>query len=472
MNASTTNFTTSGVFHVGTSTNPLIFANVSSSNVGIGTSTAGSKLDVYSAVSSTSTDVFRIISDVTSIGNTVFKIKANGDVFTDGATTIGTPADVAENYPVQVGENLPSGTVVALGTTTQEWSYDNGETASSTFMMTAIRRATGGDEALGVISTRPGILLGGNTINGAPVALSGRIPVLVTNENGTIVQGDTLVISTSTPGYAMKQTNGGYSIGRAISDMATSTNATTSIILMVVENKYKPVSISSLSGLALVASTTDLLASVSASSSLTSNIYHLTSVYDYIVEKLKRSNTIVTEYLALSMKAVTGYFDTLFAKEIYTDKMCVKKSDGTNICLTGDEVETMMNNSQLPLLAPPSNGGGGTPLEDSTALDGSGGIVGGTTPPSGTGTSTGSGTGTGTGSGTSTTTPSTPPPTSTPTPTTSTSTPPTPTPTAETTPTPTTEPTSEPTPTPEPTPEPTPSPDPTLATTPEPTPAP
>ena len=48
------------------------------------------------------------------------------------------------------------------------------------------------------------------------------------------------------------------------------------------------------------------------------------------------------------MKAVRGYFDTLFAKEIYTEKVCIKKSNGTNVCLTGENVESMLeaNHSQ------------------------------------------------------------------------------------------------------------------------------
>jgi len=42
-------------------------------------------------------------------------------------------------------------------------------------------------------------------INAACLALTGRVPVKVTNENGPIVPGD-LLTSSSTPGYAMKWT--------------------------------------------------------------------------------------------------------------------------------------------------------------------------------------------------------------------------------------------------------------------------
>ena len=286
--------------------------------------------------------MFRILSDVTSSGNVVFKIKANGDVFTDGATTIGSPADLAENYPTN--EPLPAGTVVAFSTTTEEWNLNNSEDSSQAFQMSTVRKARKGDEALGVISTRPGILLGGNTKNGTPVAFSGRVPVLVTNENGVVMQGDYLTISTSTEGYAMKATDSGYSIGRAISD-ASSTLATTSV-LMVVENRHRSLTLSSIEGLSVLASSSEVFARPAR------------SMYDTLVDKIVHGNTVVTEYFALSMKAVSGYFDKLFAKEIYTDKVCIKKSNGVDVCLDGDQVESMLNSTNIPLMTPPPIGGG------------------------------------------------------------------------------------------------------------------
>jgi hypothetical protein len=57
------------------------------------------------------------------------------------------------------------------------------------------------------------------------------------------------------------------------------------------------------------------------------------------------------------MSAVVGYFDTVFAREVYADKLCVKKSDGGIVCLTGDEVESVFNATQIPLLDPSSSGG-------------------------------------------------------------------------------------------------------------------
>lgn len=81
---------------------------------------------------------------------------------------------------------------------------------------------------IGVYSTSPGLLVGGQTILGGgsnlgdnkiPVALSGRVPVKVSDENGPIQAGDYLT-SSSTPGVAMKATKVGPVIGQALESFA------------------------------------------------------------------------------------------------------------------------------------------------------------------------------------------------------------------------------------------------------------
>ena len=57
----------------------------------------------------------------------------------------------------------------------------------------------------GVVSTAPGVVLGGSLVGSekALLALSGIVPVKVTNEGGPIQPGD-LLVSSSTPGHAMR----------------------------------------------------------------------------------------------------------------------------------------------------------------------------------------------------------------------------------------------------------------------------
>lgn len=89
----------------------------------------------------------------------------------------------------------------------------------------SIDRATKGSKTpvLGVVSTKPGLTLGfdDESLNqgetGYPLALSGRVPVILSTENGPIKRGDQLMLS-SLPGVAMKATSTGVTIGIALED--------------------------------------------------------------------------------------------------------------------------------------------------------------------------------------------------------------------------------------------------------------
>jgi hypothetical protein len=154
----------------------------------------------------------------------------------------------------------------------------------------------------------------------------------------------------------MKATENGFMIGRAISNADESATSTT--VLMVVENKQKSLTLSGIDGVAALASSTFATAGTS-------------TVATTLSEKLARGGSVVAEYVSMKMSAVVGYFDTLFAKKIYTNTLCVKKSDGTDVCLTGDQVESMMNASQIPLMNPSaSNNQGGASGGSSLPTDG------------------------------------------------------------------------------------------------------
>ena len=217
--SSTTMSGQSSMFFVGTST-PL-FTVLANSNIGIGTSTPASKLDIWSTTSSSDVMMFRIGNNVTSTNNIKFSIDSDGDLKTDGSTTITNSADVAESYSAV--EALDAGMVVAFATSTVSWSAEYGSDialASSTdvYEIAGVRKAVSEHEAVGIVSTRPGLHLGSNIANGVPVALAGRVPVKVTMENGEVKKGDYLTVSKTMPGYAMKLTGEGKAIARAISD--------------------------------------------------------------------------------------------------------------------------------------------------------------------------------------------------------------------------------------------------------------
>ncbi len=123
----------------------------------------------------------------------------SGTLYTEGAAL--QTFDLAELY--ESTEALAAGDVVSVDTGSARKIVKSTEAYQNTTM--------------GVISTAPGITLGGWSAgpNQYPVALAGRVPVKVSDENGPIAIGDILT-SSSTTGVAMKATRPGQKIGVAL----------------------------------------------------------------------------------------------------------------------------------------------------------------------------------------------------------------------------------------------------------------
>jgi hypothetical protein len=80
----------------------------------------------------------------------------------------------------------------------------------------------------------------------------------------------------------------------------------------------------------------------------------------------------VTNFVAVHVTAAYGTFGKLFADEVTTDKLCVRKADGSKVCFTGEELEeaiggtTIGGGSETPVIDGESNqpvGGGDVPVE-------------------------------------------------------------------------------------------------------------
>ncbi|MDO8499227.1 MAG: hypothetical protein Q7S66_01035, partial [bacterium] len=112
-------------------------------------------------------------------------------------------------YPLRAGDETPQpGSLVITA--------DN-SLATSTIAVTLSNRAYQ-NNIVGVVTENPHIAMGGGQ-GDVPVAVSGRVSVLVTDENGPIKSGDYLVASTK-PGYAMKAIKAGQTIGQALTDFS------------------------------------------------------------------------------------------------------------------------------------------------------------------------------------------------------------------------------------------------------------
>ncbi|MBP7060948.1 MAG: hypothetical protein KBA91_03155, partial [Candidatus Moranbacteria bacterium] len=163
----------------------------------------GSMAHMYSR-----TEDVRLGQGLDYLANQLFNIR--GEIIQDGILNTGSlgsevgftgGADLAENYYSDAP--LEAGTVVALNKSRSVYvDPTNGSYQQDT---------------LGVVATSPGIVLGDPMNNGYPIALVGRVPVKVTNENGQIYAGDRLT-SASRSGFAMRAVQSGRVLGTTLAD--------------------------------------------------------------------------------------------------------------------------------------------------------------------------------------------------------------------------------------------------------------
>ncbi len=97
---------------------------------------------------------------------------------------------------------------------------------------------------IGVVSTAPHLTMGAEYEgeDAVRMAIAGRVPVKVSGENGPIDIGDRLTSASSTPGYAMKATKDGHTIGVALEPFSISSATATSSILVFLDLGYADIS--------------------------------------------------------------------------------------------------------------------------------------------------------------------------------------------------------------------------------------
>lgn len=201
-----------------------------------GTGSFGISLNDFESSEITEDNLFAVVGGTVAFGatssngyqvfinagaSTTAGLGVEGYIVATGYITGSTTLDLAEKYSIeQTCQNdfscPEAGDLVCI---------DENSTKET------VKKCVGADneKLIGAVSTKPGFVLGGfNEINQRSIALSGRVPVKVTDENGAIKIGDRLAISKTIPGYAKKADNNDtQTIGLA---MDSNSNSTSTIV--------------------------------------------------------------------------------------------------------------------------------------------------------------------------------------------------------------------------------------------------
>jgi len=211
----------------------LLFTDASADAIGIGTNSPASnmKLDVAGRVQinlgGTQTAVALCGSHSAASGASVSDVEI--------VDCTGTPAaDYMEMYPVE--ESADKGTVVAVGSSNV--TTKDGDTIKQLVRSTKAYQ----NSVIGIVSDKSKAgdfnSIGYNIEdkdNPQPIALAGRVPVKVANTSEEILAGDFITSSNET-GKAMKATNAGQVIGKALESW--SPNSGKSTVMVFVQNSY------------------------------------------------------------------------------------------------------------------------------------------------------------------------------------------------------------------------------------------
>ena len=305
---------------------------------------------------------------------------AGGMVITIYATSSPNAAgnDYAEMFPVS-NPGITAGDIVAV---------DAGQPGS-------LKLANARDSAplAGIIATNPGQVLGDiNATGERPVALSGRVPAKVNLEGGPIQIGDRIAPS-SVPGVGKKAGPFDDSVGIALEtfsgDPSTSSGqAASQGSVTVFLDLQRGIDIDQI-GMTLLgmsatttvnapfdfvgnllsaiasritapaASTSDATSTSAASTSSTSTPSITNSFFGALFSR-------IAQWFADTANGITNLFaDTFHARK----KICIKKSDGADACVTGDQLAAVLSaTNQTPQSeVPPPTPASAEPLPTGTA---------------------------------------------------------------------------------------------------------
>ena len=265
---------------------------------------------------------------------------AQTEAITDCLTTVS--ADYMEMYSVDVGVDV--GDIVMTGS---DFITTTDNERVSKLVKTSLPYEK---KIIGVVSdvTKAGDFnsIGYNikeSDNRKPIALNGRVMVKVSSENGAIEVGDYLT-SSSTPGVAMKANQAGMVVGIAL-EPYTGNNEVGQVMVFINPGQYDPnIGNQNLADFITISDEHTSITDIQTETPF--------DPVEIVMNKVNEGKKFLVDFMSARVTAIRGYFDELFTKKIHSEQICLKKSDGNEVCIDGDKLETMMTGNALTPVAP------------------------------------------------------------------------------------------------------------------------
>ncbi len=228
-------------------------------------------------------------------------------------------------------------------------------------------------KALGIISTKPGLVMGAADGTGKPVivGLSGRVPVKVSTKNGDIQPGDYITTS-DIPGVGMRATRAGHVIGKALTGFAGGSEGTVMVFIQntYFDGVYDDVTVGTgsatntgasnigptyslsndlifLSPSVTYGNSTETLIPVSHTIAENNTDYLAAlantarDVRETIISAIMTGVHLIRDLIVLQITALRGYFDQVWTRETHTETLCIGTT-GNETCITKEQLEALL----------------------------------------------------------------------------------------------------------------------------------
>ncbi len=270
------------------------------------------------------------------------KLALHSSILSRGAASNCTGTNTATNGCIDLAEEFPA---VSSDITKGELVSLNSDDDTTSSVVKTAKAYDGG--LVGVVPTNPAIIISGKGVltgklaqdyvsgpESVLVALTGRVPVKISLENGDIKKGDYLTSSGTKAGMAMKATKSGRVIGIALESASSSSAKET--ILVLINPHYAGVELDTNGSLANFSGNSIL---VGESTINVSNLF--SALYGYLKENLG----IVFEQGLIKVNKLASQF--LETNSIKTDSIESSAGYTTHDSVTGEAYCITVSNGEL-----------------------------------------------------------------------------------------------------------------------------